>query len=103
MNVPRQLILDGKRDRRNARTEDTDAPGVCATLRRRGTRRRTAETERHRVEANPRHAVACTCHRRPIDRSSNGYTNARRNGLIAAMYVLPNHPFGFTSTAICAW
>jgi hypothetical protein len=50
-----------------------------------------------------RHHAPCICHRRPIDRSSNGYTNARRNGRIAAMYALPNRPFGFTSTAIRAW
>ena len=37
-----------------------------------------------------------------LARSSNGYTSACRNGLIAAMYALPNRPFGFTSTAICA-
>ncbi len=50
-----------------------------------------------------RHPATCICHWRPIDRSSNGYTNAYRKGLIAAMYALPNRPFGFTSTAICAW
>jgi hypothetical protein len=49
------------------------------------------------------HPLACIRQRRPIDRSSNGYTSAYRNGLIAAMYALPNRPFGFTSTAICAW
>jgi hypothetical protein len=54
-------------------------------------------------QQHPPHATGCVCHSRPIDRSSNGYTNAWRNGLIAAMYALPSRPFGFTSTAICAW
>jgi hypothetical protein len=52
---------------------------------------------------NQRHPAACICHSRPILRSSDGYTNTRRSGRIAAMYTLPNRPFGFTSTAICAW
>ena len=52
---------------------------------------------------NQCHPAACSRHSRPIVRSSDGYTNARRNGRIAAMYALPNRPFGFTSTAICAW
>ena len=35
------------------------------------------------------------CHWRPISRSICGYTIRCRNGLIAAMYAVPNRPFGF--------
>jgi hypothetical protein len=39
-------------------------------------------------------------HVRSIWRSIAGYTIRCRNGLITAMYAVPNHPFGFTRTAI---
>lgn len=44
--------------------------------------------------------AACCCQPRSKMRINAGYTSAYRNGLIAAMYALPNSPFGLTSTAI---